>query len=84
MKLATFLQEKKIIPILDVSYQGFASGDFDADASVIRDVFMNNPLWNYDLFVCQSLSKTLTLYTDRAGVLFALCRNKESALWMKD
>lgn len=66
--------EKKHIPIFDVSYQGFAN-DLETDVWACRYFGRRN----FNMFVVQSLSKTMTLYGERIGSLHIVQQNKEAA-----
>jgi aspartate aminotransferase len=64
-KVADVCLAKKLIPFFDVAYQGFATGDLDADAAAPR-LFASRGL---EMFVAQSYSKNLGLYSERVGAL---------------
>lgn len=59
------VQEKKLIPLFDSAYQGYASGDLDKDAYAIR-LFAQSGL---EMFVTQSFAKNMGLYGERVGML---------------
>ncbi|KAH6681129.1 aspartate aminotransferase [Plectosphaerella plurivora] len=65
-QIAQVCLEKKLFVIFDVAYQGFASGDLDRDAWAVR-YFCSFP--ELELAACQSFSKNLGLYGERAGAL---------------
>lgn len=66
--------ERKLIPFMDMAYQGFG-GDFDSDAYAIRKaVAMNLPL-----FVSCSFSKNMSQYGQRVGALLVLAPNAAEA-----
>lgn len=68
------IAERKLIPFMDIAYQGFG-GDLDSDAYAIRKaVEMGLPL-----FVSNSFSKNLSLYGERVGGLSVVCPNQEEA-----
>mmetsp|Transcript_51459 Transcript_51459/g.143868 ORF Transcript_51459/g.143868 Transcript_51459/m.143868 type:complete len:454 (+) Transcript_51459:85-1446(+) len=69
------LRIKHFIPIIDCSYQGFASGDLDRDALAIR-VFDEAEL---EFFVTQSFAKNMGLYGERIGMLHVVCASKDRA-----
>ncbi len=48
-----------MFPLFDVAYQGFCTGDLDKDASSVR-IFIED---KHELFVAQSFSKILGLYS---------------------
>eukprot|EP00936_MAST-01D_sp_MAST-1D-sp1_P000020 g20.t1 len=68
-------EERQLFPLFDNAYQGFATGDLEADAYVIRQ-FVARGL---ECMVAQSFSKNLGLYNERAGCLHAVCKTKDSA-----
>lgn len=68
-QIGRVMQEKHLIPVIDLAYQGYASGDVDEDAWSCR-YFMSLGL---DMFVCQSFSKNLGLYGERVGMVHVLC-----------
>lgn len=59
------VQEKKLVPLFDIAYQGFASGNPDEDAWAVR-MFADAGL---ELFVAQSFAKNFGLYNERVGNL---------------
>ncbi|KAH8399521.1 hypothetical protein KR222_005122 [Zaprionus bogoriensis] len=63
--IANVIERKKLFPLFDSAYQGFASGDPDQDAWAIR-YFVDR---GFELFVCQSFAKNFGLYCERAGNL---------------
>lgn len=62
---------RRLIPVLDSAYQGFASGNLDADAFSIRLFASTFPL---PFFVTQSFAKNLGLYGERIGMVHAVCQ----------
>lgn len=64
-KIAAVVREKNIFPLFDIAYQGFASGDLDADAWAVR-MFAG---LNVEFFAAQSFSKNFGLYNERIGNL---------------
>lgn len=71
--------EKKHTICFDFAYMGFASGNMDTDASVIREFATTGT----SFFVCFSFSKIMGLYGERVGVLHAVCQTPEEAVAMK-
>jgi aspartate aminotransferase len=63
------------LPFFDVAYQGFCSGDLDADAAAPR-LFVELGL---EILVAQSYSKNLGLYGERVGAINAVVSDKETA-----
>eukprot|EP00937_MAST-01D_sp_MAST-1D-sp2_P006887 g6887.t1 len=69
------VQRRRLFPLFDNAYQGFATGDLEADAFVMR-AFVARGL---ECMIAQSFSKNLGLYNERAGCLHVVCRTPESA-----
>ncbi|KAJ5939639.1 hypothetical protein N7466_002773 [Penicillium verhagenii] len=75
-KIADVVGRKRLFVVFDSAYQGFASGDPDADAWAIRHFYSklfgsNSGIENPPLgmLVCQSFSKNFGLYGERIGAL---------------
>ena len=65
MKLADVIEKKRLFPLFDSAYQGFASGDLDKDAYSVR-LFAKRGIE----FMCtQSFAKNFGLYNERVGNL---------------
>lgn len=64
-QLADLMERKKLFPLFDTAYQGFASGNPDKDAWAVR-YFVDR---GFELFACQSFAKNFGLYCERAGNL---------------
>ncbi len=67
--LLDLLEERGIIPWIDLAYLGFAQS-FDADCAMARQVAARFE----ECIVCITLSKTFGIYRDRAGALFVKTR----------
>ena len=64
-KLADVIEKKRLFPLFDSAYQGFASGDLDKDAYAVR-LFAERGIE----FMCtQSFAKNFGLYNERVGNL---------------
>ena len=61
--------------LFDSAYQGFATGDPERDARVIRH-FVGAGV---RVILCQSFSKNFGLYGHRTGAVSAVCSNEEEA-----
>lgn len=70
-QIADLIERKKLFPLFDSAYQGFASGDPDLDAWAIR-YFVDR---GFELFVCQSFAKNFGLYCERVGNLTVVQRS---------
>ncbi len=68
------VKNRKLVPFLDMAYQGFGYGIAE-DGAVIQK-FVDAGL---DFFVSTSFSKSFSLYGERVGALSVLCADKDSA-----
>jgi len=73
-KVITVVNQRKLVPFLDIAYQGFAEG-LEADAATIRRFTAECPA----VFVSSSFSKSLSLYGERVGALSIVTASKEEA-----
>ena len=69
--LAEVFARKRLTPIFDTAYQGFASGDPDTDAYSIRS-FERKGLFP---IICQSFAKNMGLYGERVGATVFVCES---------
>ena len=67
-RVSDLLLERKLIPMVDIAYQGFGDG-LDADAAGVRLLARTQP----EMLVGASCSKNFGVYRDRVGILFAIC-----------
>ena len=68
------VKARKLVPFLDMAYQGFGYG-IDEDGAVIGKFVASGQ----DFFVSTSFSKSFSLYGERVGALSVLCQDKEEA-----
>jgi aspartate aminotransferase len=68
------LKRRRLIPFLDLAYQGFAV-DLDADAAAVRLLAGQVP----EALIAVSFSKNLGLYRERVGALIAIGENEARA-----
>ncbi|WP_295637936.1 amino acid aminotransferase [uncultured Methylibium sp.] len=68
------VQAKKLVPFLDMAYQGFGQGIAE-DGAVVQQ-FLGSGL---DFFVSTSFSKSFSLYGERVGALSVVCASKDEA-----
>eukprot|EP01084_Bolivina_argentea_P315832 547326_1 len=73
--IADAIRDLGLVPFFDCAYQGFATGDLDADAYAVR-LFEQR---GFEFFVAQSFAKNLGLYCERAGCASVVTRSKASA-----
>ncbi|KAJ5898245.1 hypothetical protein N7504_008533 [Penicillium tannophilum] len=86
-KIAEVVGRKRLFVVFDSAYQGFASGDPDADAWAIRYFYStffshSSPLLENPpagMLVCQSFSKNFGLYGERIGALHLVTHPSVSA-----
>ncbi|KAL3989254.1 Aspartate aminotransferase cytoplasmic [Acanthocheilonema viteae] len=64
-QIAEACKKRQLFPFFDLAYQGFASGDLDADAWAVR-YFVEQGL---EIFCAQSFAKNFGLYNERVGNL---------------
>jgi aspartate aminotransferase len=72
--LAQLLARRRLVPFLDLAYQGFAV-DLEADAAGVRLVATQVP----EALIAISFSKNLGLYRERAGALIVIGENETRA-----
>ena len=72
--LAQLLKRRRLVPFLDVAYQGFAV-DLDADVAGVRLVAEQVP----EALIAVSFSKNLGLYRERVGALIVVGENENRA-----
>jgi aromatic-amino-acid transaminase len=73
-ELLPIVAERKLVPILDIAYQGFGDG-IDADALAVR-LFANAGL---TCFVASSFSKSFSLYGERIGALTIVTADRDES-----
>lgn len=73
VEIIKICKAKNIFILVDIAYQGFASGDLDSDAFLPRYLDRNN----MEFFAAQSFSKNFGLYNERIGNLAVICANTE-------
>ena len=71
--MAAILKEKQHIAFLDSAYQGFASGDAEADAWALRFLVSQD----IPLLLAQSFAKNFGLYGERCGTLSVVCSDAQ-------
>jgi aspartate/tyrosine/aromatic aminotransferase len=72
--VAATLAERKILPLVDFAYQGFADGLME-DAKGLHIIAETG----IDLLVANSYSKNFGLYNERIGALTMVAQNEEAA-----
>ncbi len=74
LEIFAVIEERGILPWIDLAYQGFAIG-LEEDAWTVRELAGRVP----ELVVCSSFSKTLGLYSERVGGLSILLDSNAAA-----
>eukprot|EP00753_Platysulcus_tardus_P007942 PLAT15538.12.p2 GENE.PLAT15538.12~~PLAT15538.12.p2 ORF type:complete len:420 (-),score=168.48 PLAT15538.12:174-1433(-) len=64
-ELSAVIAESKLLPFFDCAYQGFATGDLEADAFAVRQFAEDG----HSMLVAQSFSKNMGLYGERVGAI---------------
>jgi len=73
-RVRTVVVERGLVPLLDMAYQGFASG-LDADAAAVR-AFVTSDI---AVFITSSFSKNFSLYGERVGALTVVGADADEA-----
>lgn len=81
--LAQVMKKKAHFAFFDVAYQGFGSGEADGGSTDVWAV-RHFARQSIDMLVCQSFSKNMGLYSERAGALHVLCQSRMIAGKVKD
>jgi aromatic-amino-acid transaminase len=68
------LKARKLLPFVDMAYQGFGSG-LDDDAFAVRELARQN----VPCLVANSFSKNFSLYGERCGGLSVVCQSADEA-----
>jgi len=71
--IADVAKENGIFILIDCAYLGWASGSMDQDAYGIRTLASKG----VEIVVCQSYSKNLAIYGERAGAIHIVCNSND-------
>ncbi|XP_019626138.1 PREDICTED: aspartate aminotransferase, mitochondrial-like [Branchiostoma belcheri] len=74
-EMSKIIKERKLLPFIDMAYQGFASGDVDRDGFAVRHFVEEG----HNLILAQSYSKNMGLYGERVGALTFVCSSPDEA-----
>ncbi|KAK4391674.1 Aspartate aminotransferase, cytoplasmic [Sesamum angolense] len=74
-QIRQLMRSKGLLPFFDSAYQGFASGNLDADAGSIR-LFVAD---GGECLAAQSYAKNMGLYGERVGALSIVCKTADTA-----
>jgi len=73
--IADVMQQRQLVPFLDIAYQGFGT-DLEEDAAVVR-LFAERDM---TFLVSSSFSKSFSLYGERVGALTLVCSSQEESV----
>jgi aspartate/tyrosine/aromatic aminotransferase len=73
-QIADVVQQRKLLPLVDFAYQGFAAG-LEEDAVGVRELCRPGS----ELLICSSFSKNFGLYSERVGALTIVAGTREAA-----
>jgi len=73
-RIGQLLVKRKVLPLVDFAYQGFAEG-LDEDAAGLRQLLVTTP----EALICSSFSKNFGLYGERVGALTLVARTPDEA-----
>lgn len=79
-EVLSIIQQKKLFPLVDMAYQGFASGSPYKDISLIRrlnQLVVEGKISTYAL--CQSFAKNMGLYGERTGSVSIIAESPSQA-----
>ncbi|XP_016479747.1 aspartate aminotransferase, cytoplasmic isoform X1 [Nicotiana tabacum] len=74
-KIRQLMRSKGLLPFFDSAYQGFASGNLDADAQSVRMFVADGG----ECLAAQSYAKNMGLYGERVGALSIVCKDADVA-----
>ncbi|MDR1530442.1 MAG: aspartate/tyrosine/aromatic aminotransferase [Burkholderiales bacterium] len=73
-KIINVIEEQKLVPFLDIAYQGFGNGIAE-DGEIIRRFAERN----VPTFIASSFSKSFSLYGERVGAVTVICADADEA-----
>ncbi|KAJ6295887.1 hypothetical protein OIU77_006015 [Salix suchowensis] len=74
-QIRQLMRSKGLLPFFDSAYQGFASGNLDADAGSVRMFVADGG----ECLAAQSYAKNMGLYGERVGALSIVCKTADVA-----
>ncbi|KAL6985407.1 Aspartate aminotransferase 3, chloroplastic [Sarracenia purpurea var. burkii] len=74
-QIRKLVRSRALLPFFDSAYQGFASGNLDADAQSVRMFVADGG----ELLMAQSYAKNMGLYGERVGALSFVCKSADVA-----
>jgi aspartate/tyrosine/aromatic aminotransferase len=73
-RIGDLVEERRLLPLVDLAYQGFGDG-LDADAAGLRELVRPGT----ELLVSTSFSKTFSLYAERVGAMIVIAATAADA-----
>lgn len=74
------IQQRKLFPLIDMAYQGFASGSPYEDIGLVRKMTKLTAEGKLSSFaLCQSFAKNMGLYGERTGSISIVTESKDQA-----
>ncbi len=73
-QIGDVVEERRLLPLVDLAYQGFGDGLVE-DAAGLRELVRPGA----ELLVSTSFSKTFSLYSERVGAMLVIARSAEDA-----
>ena len=73
-RIGDLVEERRLLPLVDLAYQGFGAGLLE-DAAGVRELVRPGA----ELLVSTSFSKTFSLYAERVGALIVVARSAADA-----
>jgi aspartate/tyrosine/aromatic aminotransferase len=73
-RIGDLVEERRLLPLVDLAYQGFGDG-LEEDAAGLRELVRPGA----ELLVCTSFSKTFSLYAERVGALIVIAGSAADA-----
>ena len=73
--ISQVIADRRLFPLFDQAYLGFASGDFDKDSFAIRQFLRDG----HTLALAQSFAKNMGLYGQRVGTLSVVAESEQEA-----
>jgi aspartate/tyrosine/aromatic aminotransferase len=73
-RIGDLVEERRLLPLVDLAYQGFGNG-LDSDAAGLRELVRPGA----ELLVSTSFSKTFSLYAERVGAMIVIAANAADA-----
>jgi aspartate aminotransferase len=74
-QISNLIKDKNLFVFFDLAYQGFASGDIDEDAYVVR-MFAED---EHQFMIAMTFAKNMALYGERIGALSIVCGSQQEA-----